>query len=84
MPQHKSCEKRVRQTKKTNERNRFYRATLRTEMKKLSSMTKKKDADPQLKRVFSLLDKYVNKGIIHKNKAGNHKSKFTKFVAALK
>ncbi|MCB0278296.1 MAG: 30S ribosomal protein S20 [Calditrichaeota bacterium] len=83
MPQHKSNEKRMRQTKKANEQNRFYRATLRTESKKLRTMTEKKAATEQLKTVFSLLDKYSSKGLIHKNKAANQKSKFTKFVESL-
>ena len=83
MPQHKSHAKRVRQTKKLNEQNRFYRATLRSETKKLRSMTDKKEAQVQIKRVFSLLDKFVNKNLIHKNKASNQKSKFTKFVNSL-
>lgn len=83
MPQHESNKKRVRQTKKANEQNRFFRATLRSESKKLRNMTDKKEATEQLKTVFSLLDKFVNKGLIHKNKAANRKSKFTKLISSL-
>lgn len=80
MPQHKSCIKRLKQAKVANERNRYYRSTMRTEIKKLRKLEDKEAAKAQLVRVYSLLDKLVKKGIIHKNKAGNQKSKLTKLV----
>ena len=83
MPHHKSCVKRLKQASKANERNRFYRATLRTEIKKIRSMSDKAEAQEQLKVVYSTLDKLVKKGLIHKNKSANQKSKLSKFVAAL-
>lgn len=83
MPQHKSCEKRLRQADKARERNRFYKATLRTEIKKIRSLSTKEEATAQLKRVFSVLDKLAKKGIIHKNKVSNQKSKLTKLVSNL-
>ena len=83
MPNHKSCVKRLKQAKKANERNRFYRATLRTVTKKMRAMTVKVDAEKYLSVVFSTLDKLVKKGIIHKNKSANQKSKLAKFLTTL-
>ena len=80
MPQHKSCEKRLRQAAKLRLRNRFYKTSLRTEIKRIRSITEKDAAVTQLARVFSTLDKLVKKGMIHKNKAANQKSKLTKLV----
>ncbi len=83
MAHHKSCIKRIKQAEKANERNRFYRATLRTEVKKIRSLTDRTEAQEQLKSVYSILDKLVKKGLIHKNKSANQKSKLSKFVASL-
>lgn len=83
MPQHKSCEKRLRQAAKSRLRNRFYKASLRTETKKIREMTEKEAAEKQLHHIFSTLDKLVKKGMIHKNKAANQKSKLTKLVNSL-
>ena len=83
MPQHKSCAKRLKQAKVANERNRYYRATMRTEIKKLRKTEDKEAAAKQLVRVYSLLDKLVKKSIIHKNKAANQKSKLSKLVNSI-
>ena len=83
MPHHKSCVKRLKQAAKANERNRFYRATLRSEVKKIRSMEVKDEAQEQLKVVYSTLDKLVKKGLIHKNKSANQKSKLSKLVKSL-
>jgi small subunit ribosomal protein S20 len=83
MPQHKSCAKRLKQAKAANERNRYYRSTMRTEIKKLRKTEEKEAAATQLVRVYSLLDKLVKKGIIHKNKASNQKSKLSKFANSI-
>jgi small subunit ribosomal protein S20 len=83
MPQHKSCEKRLRQADKARTRNRFYRATLRTEIKKVRELSSKEEATTQLQRVFSVLDKLAKKGIIHKNNVANQKSKLSKLVSSL-
>lgn len=83
MPQHKSCEKRIKQADKSRERNRFYKSTMRSEMKKLRNMSVKDEAAAQLKKCFSILDKLAKKKIIHKSNADNHKAKLTKFVNKL-
>ena len=86
MANHKSAEKRVRQNTKRNEINRSNRSKLRTQIKKLRSAlsaTDKKTSDELLNPTVSLIDKAVNKGLIHKNTAARYKSRLTKHVSEL-
>jgi small subunit ribosomal protein S20 len=86
MANHKSSEKRVRQNAKRNEINRSNRSKLRTQIKKLRSAltaTDKKQSDELLVPTVSLIDKAVNKGLIHKNTAARYKSRLTKHVSEL-
>ncbi len=83
MANHKSAEKRVRQTIKKNEINRSNRSKLRTSIKKLRSAVASHDKAASTDLLFptvSLIDKAVNKGIIHKNTAARYKSRLTKHV----
>jgi len=52
-------------------------------IKQLRAVTDKKDAEKQLNKVISMLDKLAKTNVIHKNKASNLKSKLTKHVRAL-
>lgn len=84
MANHKSAEKRVRQTAKRNEINRANRSKLRTQIKKLRTALGAHDkagSTELLNPTVSLIDKAVNKGIIHKNTAARYKSRLTKHVA---
>jgi small subunit ribosomal protein S20 len=83
MPNHKSAEKRVRQSQKRKLHNKYYAKSMRTAVKKLRNTTDKEQAREQLPRVFAMLDKLAKKNIIHKNKASNLKSKLTKHVNSL-
>ena len=83
MPQHKSAAKRVRQSAKRRLRNRFHRSRMRTMIKNLHDTTDKAEAATQLNSAKAYLDKMSCKGLIHKNKAANYKSKLEKFVAGL-
>ena len=86
MANHKSAEKRVRQNAKRNEINRSNRSKLRTQIKKLRSAlvsTDKKQCSELLNPTVSLIDKAVNKGLIHKNTAARYKSRLTKHVSEL-
>lgn len=56
---------------------------MRNAVKKLRSVTDKKEAGEQLPKVSAMLDKLAKKNIIHKNKASNLKSKLTKHVNGL-
>jgi small subunit ribosomal protein S20 len=86
MANHKSAEKRVRQNTKRNEINRSNRSKLRTQIKKLRSALAASDKNQStelLNPTVSLIDKAVNKGLIHKNTAARYKSRLTKHVSEL-
>ena len=86
MANHKSAEKRVRQNVKRNEINRSNRSKLRTQIKKLRSALSAHDKNQStelLTPTVSLIDKAVNKGLIHKNTAARYKSRLTKHVSEL-
>jgi small subunit ribosomal protein S20 len=86
MANHKSAEKRVRQNIKRNEINRSNRGRLRTQIKKLRTAITGHDkavGGELLNPTISLIDKAVNKGIIHKNTAARYKSRLTKHVSEL-
>jgi small subunit ribosomal protein S20 len=83
MANHKSSEKRIRQTEVKKVHNRYFARTTRNAVKDLRSTTDKAVATELLPKVSSMLDKLAQKNIIHKNKAANLKSSLTKHVSAL-
>jgi len=86
MANHKSAEKRVRQTLKRNEVNRRNRSRLRTQIKKLRTALTSHDqavSSEQLNPTVSLIDKMVNKGVLHRNTAARYKSRLTRHVNEL-
>ena len=83
MANHKSALKRIRSNDKKRLRNRFQHKTARNAIRKLKSLTTKKEANKQFPEVVSMVDKLAKKNIIHANKAANLKSKLSKFVASL-
>jgi len=82
MANHKSALKRIRSNNKKRLRNRFQHKTARNAIRKLRSVTNKKEANKQFPGVVSLVDKLAKKNIIHNNKAANLKAKLAKFVAS--
>ena len=83
MPQHQSAKKRVRQNEKRRLHNKDLHSQVRTKIKKLEAMEDKEAAQEMLNDVKAELDRLASKGIIHKNKAANTKSKLEKQVNAL-
>ena len=83
MANHKSAEKRIRQTEKRRLHNRYYAKTSRNAVKKLRMMTEKGPAAELLPKVTAMLDKLAKRNIIHKNKASNLVSKLTLHVNQL-
>lgn len=80
MPNHKSSEKRVRQSERRRLINRNNRTKLRTSIKKLRSALEGGDAKAaggQLPNTVSEIDKAVRKGALHRNAAARHKSRLT-------
>ncbi len=83
MANHKATKKDVRQSAKRRDRNRYYGKTTRNAIRDLQAITTGKEADEQLPAVAAMIDKLAKRGVIHKNKAANLKSKLTKKVNAL-
>ena len=80
MPNHKSAEKRMRQNEKRRLINRGNRGRLRTGIKKLrAAMEAGEQAAVQelLPTTISLIDKAVQKGVLHRNAAARYKSRLT-------
>ena len=74
--------KRVRQSRKSNLRNRHYKSMMRTAIKNVLTADKK-DASGLLTKAISTIDRVCTKGVIHSNNAARHKSKLTKYVKSL-
>ncbi|HRX30780.1 MAG: 30S ribosomal protein S20 [Bacteroidales bacterium] len=83
MANHKSSEKRVRQSETRKLHNRYYAKTTRNALKALRNTTDKAAAMEMLPKVSSMLDKLAKKNVIHKNKAANLKSSIQKHVDTL-
>ncbi len=83
MANHSATQKDVRQSAKRRERNKYYGKTTRNVIRDLKTVKEKKEAEKQFPEVASMIDKLAKKGIIHKNKAANLKSKLAKKVNAL-
>jgi len=83
MAHHKSCKKRIRQSAKIRERNRWYSKTMRNAVRDIRLMDNKAEAEEKLLKTVSLIDRVAKRNQIHKNKASNLKSSLTKFVNTL-
>lgn len=82
MANHKATKKDVRQSTKRRERNRYYGKTTRNAIRDLRAIEDGAAAGEKLPEVISMIDKLAKRGVIHKNKASNLKSKLTKRVKA--
>lgn len=78
MANHKSAIKRIRSNNVKRLRNRYHSKTMRNALRKFRALTEKSEAVEQLPKMVSMIDKLAKKSVIHKNKAGNLKSKLTK------
>ena len=83
MANHKSCEKRIRQTKAATLHNHYYAKTMRNAVRKLRAMKNKEEAVKLYPAVQTMLDKLAKNNIIHKNKAANIKSSLMQHIAQL-
>ncbi len=80
---HKSAQKRARQSVGRTERNKFYKSTLKSAVKRVLSAKDKATGEKELKTAVSMLDRVATKGIIHKNNAANKKSSLVRYVNKL-
>ena len=83
MANHKSAIKRIRQIQKRRLHNKYFAKTARNAVRKLRATTDLAAAKEFFPKVASMLDKLAKRNVIHKNKAGNLKSKLAKHVNKL-
>ena len=83
MANHSATKKDARQAAKRREHNKYYGKTTRNAIRdlKASGAGEMKDKFPT---VAAMIDKLAKRGIIHKNKAANLKSKLAKKVNTAK
>ncbi|CBG39401.1 30S ribosomal protein S20 [Helicobacter mustelae] len=83
MANHKSAEKRIRQTIKRTERNRYYRTRIKNIIKAVRTSVAANEvekAQEALKIANKELHKFVSKGIIKKNTASRRVSRLNAAV----
>jgi small subunit ribosomal protein S20 len=83
MANHKSSQKRIRQSEIKRVANRYFAVTARNAIKKLRDTKDKTEAQTLLPKISSMLDRLAKKSIIHKKKASNLKSQLQKHVSSL-
>jgi small subunit ribosomal protein S20 len=83
MANHSATKKSVRKSTKRNERNRYQGKTTRNAIRDFKVIDTRSVALEQLPTIASKIDKLAKRGIIHKNKAANLKSKLTRSIASL-
>ena len=81
MANHSATKKDIRQAAKRRDSNRYYGKTTRNAIRELKIVDDQKVFDEKLPNIISQIDKLAKRGIIHKNKAANLKSKLAKHVA---
>ncbi len=84
MANHSATKKDVRQATKRRDRNRYYGKTTRNAIRDMKALDSKDESAKSLLGVSSMIDKLAKRGVIHKNKAANLKSKLTKHVNKMK
>lgn len=84
MPNIKSAEKRVDITERNKLRNIAIKSSVKTAVKKVYENIKAKADEKQIQetvnKAYSLIDKAVSKGVMHKNTAARKKSRLVGHV----
>lgn len=73
----------MRQAAKRRDTNRYYGKTTRNAIRDLKTNTESAAYNESMPLVASMIDKLAKRGIIHKNKAANLKSKLARKGATL-
>ena len=87
MPNTKSAIKRTRSTERKQTVNRAIKSRIGTLERKFNDLVRdgnKEEASSAFKDIASAYDKAAKKGVIHKNKADNKKSRLSKLANTLK
>ncbi|HKY34225.1 MAG TPA: 30S ribosomal protein S20 [Candidatus Polarisedimenticolia bacterium] len=86
MATHSSAIKRHTQSLKRRAANRSNRSRLRTQLKRLRETVAGKDLEAArrlLPGTIALIDRSIQKGVLHENAAARHKSRLTRLVNSL-
>jgi small subunit ribosomal protein S20 len=83
MAHHKSAIKRIKTSAKAAIQNRHYKSLFKSTLKTALTTSEKAAAEESMRKAASVLDKLVNKGIIHKNKAAHQKARIAKHVNSI-
>lgn len=83
MPNIKSAKKRVKVAERNRVRNRVWKSRVRTEQSKLEEALKAGElntCDEQVKTFYEVIDKAINKGVLHKNAGARKKARLVKRI----
>lgn len=80
MPRIKSAKKRVEVAERNRQRNTAFKSAIRTAVKKVLTAPEDAARTDNLNQAYSLIDRAVLKGILHKNTAARYKSRIAKHV----
>ena len=86
MANHKSAIKRIKQNSKQRSRNRYFRSTMRTQLKVLNAAIEEGNAETakaELVKATAIVQRLAGKGIIHRHQAARRISRLAKAVNAL-
>ncbi len=85
MPRIKSAIKRVEVAERNRERNRFWRSTIRTARNAVEDKIEQNaDSAEAMNQAFSIIDRAVAKGVLHKNTASRRKARLVKLARQVK
>jgi small subunit ribosomal protein S20 len=80
LPRIQSAKKRVEVAERNRQRNTAFKSAVRTAIKKVLTGENETVRAESLKTAYSLIDRAVLKGILHKNTAARYKSRIAKSV----
>ncbi len=84
MPNHISCEKRLRQEKKRSAQNHYVKMTIRSLSKKMQSNIPMEEKEKLMETLYSKLDKAAKTGVIHKRTASRRKARLATYFNKVK
>ncbi len=84
MPNHKSCEKRLKQDVKRQARNHYVKKTIKTLSKKIQGDISLDEREAILQDLYSKLDKAAKRNIIHKRTASRRKARLAAYFNKMK
>ena len=82
MPQHKSAEKRVRQSERRRLHHRYDKVMMRNALKAVKIATTKEDLLGRTRTATKVLDRLAQKGLVHENFAAHRESQMARVIAA--